>query len=250
MRKFAFAAVASIAVSIAGPASASTVFELADMVLASGSLSGTVGGTNTVTNAAEGSLTAFGYYLYDEDSISGGVDRIERKLVVNADGLGVDDVGGTQIDNNEQSSTRSGFDADWLVVQFDSPDWVPVSAILNGNNASDHVDIWLGNDTSNNGDIEMLELTQVFSDTISGTEEILFQDILGPLLLAGQTFEYLVFSTELYNTPNTNSFDQYVVTSITGNNVSAVPIPAALPLLATAFAGLGFFSSRRKRAKA
>ncbi|RVU34290.1 VPLPA-CTERM sorting domain-containing protein [Hwanghaeella grinnelliae] len=216
-----------------------------DIALAGNKLSGTVGGTNTVSNTAEGTLTAFGYYLYDEDNIAGGVDRIARKLVVNSDGLGIDDVGGTQIDNNEQTGTQGGFDADWLVVQFDSPQWVPVSAVLNGNNASDHVDIYVGNDTDNNGDIDFLELTQVFSSNIAGTQEILFQDILGPL--AGTAFEYLVFSTELYNTPNTNSFDQYVVTSITGNNVSAVPIPAALPLLATAFAGLGFLARRRKR---
>ena len=246
MKKVSFAlAVAALSVAAAVPASAATVFELNDIALASDKLSGTVGGTNTVSNAAEGSLTAFGYYLYDEDNIVGGVDRIARKLVVNSDGLGIDDVGGTQIDNNEQSGTRNGFDADWLVVQFDSPQWVPVSAVLNGNNASDHVDIYVGNDTDNNGDIDFLELSQVFSSNISGTQEILFQDILGPL--TGLAFEYLVFSTELYNTPNTNSFDQYVVTSITGNNVSTVPIPAALPLLATAFAGLGFLARRRKR---
>lgn len=246
MKKVSFAvAVAALTVAASAPASAATVFELKDIALATDKLSGTVSGTNTVTNAAEGSLSAFGYYLYDDDSIAGGVDRIARKLVVNSNGLGIDDAGGTQIDNNEQSSTRSGFDADWLVVQFDTPQWVPVSAVLNGMNASDHVDIFVGNDTDNNGDIGFLELTQVFDGNISGTQEILFQDILGPL--AGLAFEYLVFSTELYNTPNTNSFDQYVVTSITGNDVSTVPIPAALPLLATAFAGLGFLSMRRKR---
>lgn len=246
MKKISFAAaIAAFTFAASAPAGAATVFELNDIALASDKLSGTVGGTNTDTNAAEGSLSAFGYYLYDEDSIVGGVDRIARKLVVNSNGLGIDDVGGTQIDNNEQSSTNGGFDADWLVVQFDSPQWVPVSAVLNGKNASDHVDIFVGNDTDNNGDIDFLELTQVFSSNIAGTQEILFQDILGPL--AGLAFEYLVFSTELYNTPNTNNFDQYVVTSITGNNVSTVPVPAALPLLATAFAGLGFLSWRRKR---
>ncbi len=245
MKNISFAtAIVAFTFAASAPASAATVFELNDIALASNKLSGTVGGTNTVSNTAEGSLTAFGYYLYDEDSIAGGVDRIARKLVVNSNGLGIDDVGGTQIDNNEQNSTQGGFDADWLVVKFDSPQWVPVSAVLNGKNASDHVDIFVGNDTDNNGDIDFLELTQVFSSNISGTQEVLFQDILGSL--AGLAFEYLVFSTELYNTPNSSSFDQYVVTSITGNNVSTVPIPAALPLLAAAIAGLGVLSRRRK----
>ncbi len=95
---------------------------------------------------------------------------------------------------------------------------------------------------------------EIASSTPIVGDELGYIDLLPLVTVAGSTgffnsgintLEFVV--NNIFNNPQNHGNPMGLLVSGIGGTVSAVPVPAALPLLATAFAGLGFLSWRKRR---
>ena len=163
---------------------------------------------------------------YDGTSI---VDIDSRRLTKNDNGLGVDCAGlgafvcADEIDGNftvNDDLLTLVFDQ---VVRFDS-------AFFTELDEDDDVDVFIDG-------VAVAALTNVNIGDLN--------PLGNPLSLLGLTGASISFGADDASSNNLNE-DDFRLGSIT---VSAVPLPAALPLFATALAGIGWMS-RRKRSKA
>lgn len=202
------------------------------------------GGTNftdSVTGDVGGELNLYAFGLFNDGTL------IRRELK-QLDGVGIDDGNsGTQVDNFEIGGAPSPApETDLLVVEFTTNDWIPISATIKPFTSPDKVNLWASVGSSDpttwttGSDFSFDFLGQVDLTTIT---TLSFADF-------GVTsaHQYIAFTAPILNgSGNDADGDQFVVQSIVGNDISAVPLPAAFPLMALVVGGFGVASWRKRR---
>jgi len=150
------------------------------------------------------------------------------------------------------SNCDTNFSTDLLVLELDSNAWTPESISFGLLNPSFDDYAIYGYDAGGvSGALSsasavlaastaFVELENSFDQGNPVNNPYEFEDGVG-------TFQYLIVSAISTdpNDINQNDFNAFSVTGFSGT--TAVPLPAALPLLASAFAGFGIVSWRRRR---
>lgn len=194
---------------------------------------GTTGnlGESEVVTSGTTSLTAYGFANFFD--IFNGSLFAKADVHRNGNGFGVKN---SRFDSN-QIDNFGGLD--YLVLDLNVSNWIPESALFSNFNGSDDYQIF-GFD----GEMDLDTDASDFAANLSSFTLLLSDDENPAIFNTNDTFRYIVFS----GTPGFLQFnDNYRVASFTG---TIVPLPAALPLLATGLAGFGLLSWRRRRQRA
>ena len=131
---------------------------------------------------------------------------------------------------------------DFLVLELDASEWRGVSATftgLVGNAPIYNVYGYDGSiDFSSAAAMQSLYDSNEFDSLGSGSASTF-------VFTSNNKYQSFIFAADDMDNGNNGNIDRFRLESFTG--VSAVPVPAAFPLLATALGGLGFLSWRKKQ---
>lgn len=199
-----------------------------------------VGGTS-FDGSPFGSLQAFGYHLYYnadaeyDSSVDTPVETHEVGISTNKNGIGVRDVNIGNIGN--QLGPNGTKKQEVLVLEFGAGfDWTPLSAVIT-RGVGDTIEVFVGNSVDT-GNFSLLDMTSVAVFVgASNPETFDFAEDIG-------LNRFIAFASLPFDDGSDVPNEQFQVAQVVG---AVVPVPAALPLLATALAGFGLLGWRKRR---